>query len=76
MNDKHLEFYKALGLNIAYFRKKKGLTQEELATLANVSRTHISNIEAVNVSKSPSLSVLLHIRDALNVEFGQLFEIR
>jgi transcriptional regulator with XRE-family HTH domain len=76
MDDKYRDEHKALGLNIAYYRKLLGLTQEQLAQKISISRTHISNIEAVNVTKSPSINTLLHIRDALGVEFDQLFEIR
>ena len=35
-----------LGLNIARYRKLRGLTQEELAALISMSRTHLSNLEA------------------------------
>lgn len=33
-----------LGLNIAYYRKLKGITQAQLAQMVGISRTHISNI--------------------------------
>jgi len=66
----------ALSLNIAFFRRKKGLTQEKLAEIIGISRTHMSNIEAVNVEKLPSLEVLIDIVDALDVDFNKLFEIR
>ena len=40
--DKYVE----LGLNIAFYRKHAGLTQEELAERAGISRSHLSAIEA------------------------------
>ena len=40
--------YKHLGLNIAYYRKEKGLSQSQLAELVNVSRTHMSRIETAD----------------------------
>ena len=51
--------YKKIGLNIAYYRKLNGLTQLQLAELANLSRTHISYIEGtgtkiINVSTNPA----------------------
>jgi transcriptional regulator with XRE-family HTH domain len=52
------------------------LTQEQLAEIINVSRTHISNIEATKVDKSLSLDVLFDIADALGVGVADLFEIR
>ena len=47
--------YRMIGLNIAYYRKLKGLTQLQLAELAGISRTHMSNIEAPNMPTSISL---------------------
>jgi len=76
MEQEHSEKYIALGLNIAFYRKKKGLTQEVLAEKVGISRTHLSNIEATKVEKSLSLEVLFNIADALGVEVGKLFEIR
>ncbi len=76
MSRRHEEKYTQLGLNIAYYRKKKKMTQEQLAELIEVSRTHISNIEATKMDKSLSLDVLFDIADALEVEIGALFEVR
>jgi len=76
MSYKHKNYYLQLGLNIAYYRKLRGLTQAELAEIADISRTHISNIEAPGVKKSVSLDVLFHLADALDVEPGKLLEIR
>ncbi len=76
MEPKHSEKYILLGLNIAFYRKKKGLTQEALAETVGISRTHMSNIEATKVEKSLSLEVLFDIADALGVEVGKLFEMR
>ena len=45
MKDEHKEEYKRLGLNIAYYRKAKGLSQIQLSDKINVSRTHMSRIE-------------------------------
>lgn len=67
MSKKHSEEYKRIGLNIAYYRKLQGLTQLELAESVNISRTHMSNIEAPNMHTSVSLETLLDIADALNV---------
>lgn len=76
MEQKHSEKFMLLGLNIAFYRKKKGLTQEGLAEIIGVSRTHVSNIEATKMEKSLSLEVLFDISDALGVDVGKLFEIR
>lgn len=66
-------YYKIIGNNVAFYRKKKNLTQEGLALKANVSRTHISHIEADNVTKSPSLDILFRICEVLEIEPYMLF---
>lgn len=73
-NDFSLE-YKSIGLNIAYYRKLRGLTQIQLADKVNISRTHISNIEAPNVHTSISLEVLLSIAKVLDVPAYKLLVI-
>ena len=65
-----------LGLTIAYYRKLHGITQMQLAEDVNLSRTHISNIEAPNVRTSISLDKLFDIADALQVPVKLLFEFR
>ncbi len=67
------KYYRIIGRNVAYYRKKKNLTQEGLALKANISRTHISHIEAENVMKSPSLDILFRICEILEIEPYQLF---
>jgi transcriptional regulator with XRE-family HTH domain len=76
MTGRHENRYLQLGLNIAYYRKLKGLTQIRLAEIAGISRTHISNIEAPGVEKSVSLNVIFDIAEALGVEPGKLLELR
>lgn len=63
--DKRLKQLRELGLTISYYRKLKGLTQGQLASLVGLSRTHISNIEAPNIKTSISLDSLLDIAEAL-----------
>ncbi len=70
--DKYTEFYIKVGLIIAYYRKLHGLTQMQLAEAVNISRTHISNIEAPNVQTSVSLDTLLDISEVLNVNITSL----
>lgn len=68
--------YIKLGLNIAYYRKLAGYTQEELAEVCGVSRTYLSNIEAPNMVKTLSLETLFNIAKALNVSASRLLEFR
>ena len=72
MNEHRRQQYKMIGLNIAYYRKLKGITQMKLAEQVNISRTHMSNIEAPNMPTSISLDALLDIADALDVPASNL----
>ncbi len=74
MQQKQQGKYKYLGLNIAYYRKKKGLTQSELAELVNISRTHMSRIETADCAVS--LDVVFDICDVLRVNPSKLFDFR
>jgi Helix-turn-helix. len=76
MNKKREQQYIQIGLNIAYFRKFKGLTQLQLAEAVNLSRTHISNIEAPNMATSISLEKLLDIADILEINASELLVFR
>lgn len=74
MNEKRRHEYKLLGLNIAYYRKLNNLTQLQLAEKINISRTHMSNIEAPNMPTSISLDTLLDISEALKVPISSLLD--
>ena len=74
MQLKQSEKYKYLGLNIAYYRKKKGLSQSSLAELVNISRTHMSRIETADCAVS--LDVVFDICDALCISPSKLFDFR
>ena len=69
------EKYNRIGLNIAYQRKLKKLTQTQLAELVNISRTHISNIEAPNMVTPISLDLAFNIADALDIPVEILFKM-
>ncbi len=70
------EKYIEIGLNIAFYRKREGLTQEQLAESAGLSRNFISAIEAPNLVKSLSMEALFNIAKALNIEPYKLLEFR
>lgn len=76
MDYKRINEFRLLGLTIAYYRKLRGLTQAELAEATNLSRTHISNIEAPNGKTSISLNKLFDIEDVLEVPVKDLFDFR
>lgn len=74
MQKQQHEKYKYLGLNIAYYRKEKGLSQSTLAEMVNISRTHMSRIETADCAVS--LDVVFDICDALCVRPSKLFDFR
>ncbi|MDY3249616.1 MAG: helix-turn-helix transcriptional regulator [Candidatus Choladocola sp.] len=76
MTEKRANQYRQLGLTIAYYRKMRGLTQLQLAEYTNLSRTHISNLEAPNMATSISLDKLFDISEVLDVPISKLFEFR
>lgn len=76
MNERRLNQYKQLGLTIAYYRKMNGITQQTLADSVNLSRTHISNLEAPNMPTSISLEKLFDIADVLGVPVKNFFDFR
>lgn len=69
------EKFKRIGLNIAYQRKLKKLTQTQLAEIVNISRTHISNIEAPNMVTPISLELAFNIADVLKIPIELLFKM-
>jgi transcriptional regulator with XRE-family HTH domain len=62
--------YEKLGENVEGFRKKAGLSQEELATKAQLDLTSVSEIESG--LRNPSLKTIYKLAKALNVNSGQL----
>lgn len=52
------ERYRDLGCAIAYYRKRKNLTQEQVADLVGISRQHMGAIEAPNMVRALSLEVV------------------
>lgn len=56
--------------NARSLRARVGISQEELASRANIDRTYASQIE--RGVANPSLEVLVRIAEALNVELHDL----
>lgn len=68
--------YNVLGLNICYYRKREGMTQEQLAERAGISRSYIGESEAPNMITAISLKVLFNIAEALKIPANKLLEFR
>lgn len=64
------ESAKAFGLVVRGFRKQIGLSQEALAHMADIERTHFSSIE--RGTNQPSLWLILKIARALGVSSADL----
>ena len=62
------ERYRDLGCAITYYRKRKGLTQEQVAERVGISRQHMGAIEAPNMARAISLDVLFNIAAVIEVE--------
>ena len=69
---KNRDRYIQLGIAISTLRKMRGLSQEQLAERANVSRSHISSIEAPGIARPFSLEVFFNIADALSIDPADL----
>lgn len=70
----HWDRYREIGYKIAYCRKHKKMTQEEMAEKLDVSRQHIGAIEAPNVNRKISLDLIFDIAELLDVEPKYLLE--
>ena len=71
VTDKLLDILKILGKNIKLYRSQLGWTQEELANLSGVYRTHLAGIETGNLN--PSVKTVEKLAKALNVSVADLF---
>ena len=76
MGERHTEEMRLLGLTIAFYRRARGLTQSELAEAVQISRTHMSNIEAPNSHTSLTLNKLMDIAEALEIPLKTLFDFK
>ena len=63
---------KGMGIKIAYYRKKKRLTQVDLADKVGISSRYMSKIECGDVAGSMSLPILVRIAEELDVGIQDL----
>lgn len=59
-----------LGKNINRLRMQCGLTQDDLAGLAEIDRRYVQRIEAGTAN--PGIDVICRVRDALRVSWDEL----
>lgn len=74
MKPEYKPLYEKFGLNVVYYRKRKKLTQLQLAEMVDIDRSHISAIELGNVGVS--MDVLFSLCEALDIKPKDLFDFR
>ena len=74
MKAEYKDLYEKFGLNIVYYRKRKKLTQLQLAELIDVDRSHISALELGKVGIS--LDVIFKMSEVLEISPKELFDFR
>jgi len=67
-----MDIRERVGKNVREYRKKKGLSQEELAFESDLHRTYISGVE--RGVRNPTVLILEKIADALAVEPSALLK--
>ena len=65
MKNEYKQYYEKFGLNVVYYRKRKRLTQLQLAECIDISRSHISAIELGNIGVS--FDVLFKMCEILDI---------
>lgn len=74
MKQEYKALYEKFGLNVVYYRKRKRLTQLQLAELVDIDRSHINAIELGNVGVS--LDVIFRLCEVLEITPKELFDFR
>lgn len=74
MKDEYKGLYQQFGLNVVYYRKRKRLSQSQLAELVDIHRTYVSAIELGKVSVS--FDILFKLAEVLETTPSKLFEFR
>lgn len=66
-------YYNIVRSNIRKFRLLKGLTQQDLADMTELSREYICDIENEKRNKHPTIAVLGRISEAMGVHIVNFF---
>ena len=61
-----------LGIAVSALRKMRGMSQEQLAEKAGISRSHLSAIEAPGMVRAFSMEAFFNLADALEIEPAEL----
>ena len=74
MKAEYKSLYVKFGLNVVYYRKRRKMTQLQLAELVEIDRSHISAIELGNVGVS--FDVIFKLCEVLGITPKELFDFR
>ena len=74
MKTDYPERYITLSLKIAYYRKKRGYTQENLAEKVGISLNFLAQVEGTGTIRGISLETLFKMADVLQVAPSKLLE--
>ena len=74
MKAEYKSLYEKFGLNVVFYRKRRKMTQLQLAELVGIDRSHISAIGLGNVGVS--FDVIFKLCEVLGVSPKELFDFR
>ena len=74
MKAEYKSLYEKFGLNVVFYRKRRKMTQLQLAELVGIDRSHISALELGNVGVS--FDVIFKLCEVLGVSPKELFDFR
>ena len=74
MKAEYKSLYEKFGLNVVFYRKRRKMTQLQLAELVGIDRSHISAIELGTVGVS--FDVIFKLCEVLGVSPKELFDFR
>ena len=72
--DRNEQRYIEIGLKIAYYRKKNGITQEQLAERVGISPGYLSQVETPSFVQPISLKTLFAMADTFQIPPSKLLE--
>ena len=74
MRTEYPERYITMGLKVAYYRKKRGYTQEAFAELIGKSVNFLAQVEGTGTTRGISLETLFKMADVLQIQPYKLLE--
>lgn len=74
MKAEYKALYEKFGLNVVFYRKRRRMTQLQLAEQVGIDRSHISAIELGNVGVS--FDVIFKLCEVLGITAKELFDFR